>query len=429
MQTDATVLRLRALHILCLVIATWASATTAHAQMIQASYPKDVPGFDTQAGVSVTSRIQQDTEWQQILVGSDWVHPEVTESISHDSAVLVGRKPSWIESTAPSVTVTSTDGGSTDGAYLAAQDNRYLAAPHQSDTDWTAAIGGTVDVADCKLTLAAAHLSLHELDTALDALPYDAPLPFSVDTLRFRGESPVGRLTVQPSLGITHFTFGNASIDGISAPQSYRDRLVTEGEMSVFYGIEGFNDPDRAVLILRGNGGSYPNDLPSQPPRDFVGGAVLAGVEHDLDGLWGWRLVAGIGGRTYRDPIYANQLVPVAEGTVTWQPTERTTFHAGILRKIEDASDIGVGSYVATVLGIAMDHEVQRNLILHAGLDLDRAQYGGASETFLTGSLGLLWLISRNFRANGTINLTSHQSTGASSYGENVFLLSLTAGI
>jgi hypothetical protein len=404
-------------------------AGAAHAQLLDSAYPADVPGFDTQQGVSVTSRIQSDVAWHELPLGAELLHPEVTESISHDSAILAGRQPSWIVETAPSVTLSTTDAGSNVTAVASADNSRYLAAPGQSDTDWTAAVGGTFDIADCVVTAAVAHLALHETDTALDAAQYDQPLAYSVDTLRLRGQTPVSRLTFAPSLDLTRFEYGSATVDGVSAPQAYRDRLVAEAGLIVSYSIAEYDDPNHLQLIIRPEAGHYPDQSPGEPPRDFVGGTVLLGVDHDLDGLWGWRVAVGAGGRVYRDS-YNDQLVPVAEASVTWQPDERTTWHAALVRRIEDAADEGLGGYVATIGGVAVDHELRRDLVLHLGTDIDRADFGGgASQTFITGRAGLQWLISPILRARATVTLTDHQSTAATPYGENVFLLSMTAGL
>jgi hypothetical protein len=403
-------------------------AGSAHGQLIEQAYPGDVPGFDTEQGVSVTSRIQSDVAWHEIPLGAELLHPEVTESISHDSAILVGRQPSWIVETAPSVTLNSTDAGSNVVAVASADNSRYLAAPGQSDTDWTAALGGTFDLADCAVTAAVAHLALHENDTALDAAQYDAPLAYSVDMVRLSARTPLSRLTLEPSLDLTRFVFGSATIGGVPAPQAYRDRLVAEAGLTVSYGIEEYEDPDRLQLTVEPVAGHYPNESAGEPPRDFVGGTVLLGVEHDLDGLWGWRIEAGAGGRIYRDP-YEDQLVPLVDAAVTWQPNERTTWHAAVFRQIEAAADEGVGGYVATIGGVAMDRELQRDLILHLGADLDRADFVGSSETFVTGRLSLQWLISPVLRARATVTLTDHQSTTATPYGENLFMLSMTAGL
>jgi hypothetical protein len=403
-------------------------AASAHAQLIESAYPNDVPGFDAGQGVSVTSRIQSDVAWHEIPLGAELLHPEVTESISHDSAILAGRQPSWIVDTAPSVTLSATDTGSSIVAVASADNSRYLAAPGQSNTDWTAAVGDTLDIADCTVTAAVAHLALHENDTALDAADYDAPLAYTVDTLRLSGQTPLSRLTFEPNIDLTRFAFGDATIGGLSAPQSYRDRLVVQGGVTVSYGIEGYGDPNRLQLVIEPTAAHYPNQLAGQPPRDFAGGTVLLGVEHDLDGVWGWRVQVGAGGRVYRNG-YQDQLVPLAEAAVTWQPNERTTWHAALFRQIESAADEGVGGYVATIGGIAVDRELQRDLILHLGADIDRADFTGSSETFITGRLGLQWLISPMFRARATVTLTDHQSSTATPYGENLFMLSLTAGL
>jgi hypothetical protein len=406
-------------------------AGAAQAQLIDSAYPDDVPGFDTERGVSVTSRIQTDTAWQEIPLGAELLHPEVTESISHDNAILVGRQPSWMLETAPTVTLTDADAatGSTIVGVASADNTRYLASPGQSDTDWTAALGGTFDVADCKVTAAVAHLALHENDTALDAGQYDAPLAFDVDTLRLSAQTPAARLTFTPSLTVLRFQFGSATIGGVPAPQSYRNRLVGELGLTVSYGIAEYQDPNRLEVIIQGGAARYPDQTFGQPSRNSAGGTVLLGVAHDLDGLWGWRFDVGVGGRIYRDP-YEDQLVPLAEAAVTWQPDERTTWHAALFRQIEDAADEGIGGYVATVGGVAMDHELQRDLILHVGSDIERADFGGgSSQTFLTGRLGLTWMISPVLRAHAALTVTDHQSTTATPYGENVVLLGITAGL
>ena len=400
----------------------------AQAQLLDTAYPNDVPGFDTEQGVSVTSRIQPDVAWQEIPLGAELFHPEVTESISHDSAILAGRQPSWIVETAPSVTLSSTDGGSSVVAVASVDNSRYLAAPGQSDTDWTAAVGGTFDLADCAVTAAVAHMALHENDTDLDAAEYAEPLAYSENTLRLSAQTPASRLTIEPSFDLTQYAFGSATIGGVAAPQAYRDEVVAEAGVTVSYGIEGYDDPNRLQLTIEPVAGRYPNQTFGEPARDFTGGTVLLGVEHDLDGVWGWRIQAGAGGRIYRSP-YQDQLVPLAEVSVTWQPNERTTWHAALFRQIEAAADVGVGSYVATIGGLDVDRELQRDLILDVGADADRADFTGASETFISGHLGLEWLISPVLRAHATATLTDHRSTTATPYGENLLMLSITAGL
>lgn len=407
----------------------------AAAQLIDSAYPKDVPGFDTAPGVSVTSRIEDDVAWSQIPLGAGLLHPEITQSLSHDSAILAGQRPSWIVSTRPSVSYTSADParGGGIGAVVSVDDERYAQAPDQSYTDWTAALGGVVDLADCKVTAGYAHLALHENANALDAAPYDAPLGYGVDILRLSGETQPSRLTLRPSADLMRFVFGTASIGGLPAPQSYRDRLVGDLGVTLDYGIMGYRDPNQLEIVIRAGGARYPNVTLDQPGRDWVGGTLLVGVEHALDGIWGWRFAVGVGARAYGNG-YQDETVPLAEAAVTWQPSERTTWHGVLFRRIEDATNEGIGGYVATVAGIAMDHELQRHLILHLGADIERAAYsGGGRQTITSGRAGLLWLMSRNLRLDATVVLSNHQNGGTASgepsFGEDAVLLGITAGL
>ncbi|GAB0115431.1 outer membrane beta-barrel protein [Acidisoma sp. C75] len=424
-------LPLAAVLALALASALAGGAAPARAQLMESAYPKDVPGFGTAPGVSVTSRIQQDVAWEQIPLGAELLHPEVTQSLSYDSAILANQRPSWISSTRPSLTLTSTDPAraSALGAVLSADHEAYAQAPNQSYTDWTAAIGGTFDVADCKVTLGVAHLMLHQNDNTLDAQEYDTPVAFAVDTIRLSVKTPPARLTLEPIVTLTRFTFGATTIGGLPAPQSYRDRSVGEAGVTLSYGLMGYRDPNRLRVTLLSAGADYPNETVGQPPRDFIGGTAMVGIEHDLDGIWGWRFAVGVGGRAYSHG-YQNQLVPLGEASVTWQPNERTTTHLVLLRRIEDATNEGVGGYVATLGGGAVDHEINRHLIWHLGANLERADYtDGAHQTILSGNTGLLWLISHSLRMQASVTLADHRSSTVNPYGEDAFLLGITAGL
>ncbi|GAB0118797.1 outer membrane beta-barrel protein [Acidisoma sp. 7E03] len=408
-----------------------AAGVPARAQLIDSAYPRDVPGFDTARGVSVTSRIQQDVAWSQIPLGAGLLHPEVSESLSYDSAILAGQKPSWILATRPSVTYTSVDParGGAVGATLSADSERYAQAPDQSYTDWTAALGAVTDIANCKVTAGYAHLALHQNDNALDAAAYDQPLAYSVDVLRLSAETRPSRLTLQPSADLLRFTFGSTTIGGLPAPQSYRDRLVGQLGLRLDYGLFGDGDPNQLEIVLRAGGAHYPNGTLTQPVRDWVGGTLLVGIEHDLDGLWGWRIALGVGGRAFALG-YQDEVVPLGEAAITWQPSERTTWHGVVYRRIEDAANAGIGAYVATVAGIAVDHEVQRHLILHLGADLERADYaGGTHQTIATGRFGLLWLMSRSLRVDVSVSLSDHHASAGPNFGEDAVLIGVSAGL
>jgi hypothetical protein len=417
------------------VAAAVSTTLPATAQLIEGVYPADVPGFGGAPGVSVTSRVHDDTDWQSIRLGSALLHPELTQSFGYDSAVLAGQRGSATLDTSGTLSLSDFAGDQGYVANLSLNHQQLTGDPSQSQTDWTAAVGSAIPLSFGQMTVAVAHLSLHETDTDLDAAAFAEPLPFTVDTLRLGGALPAGRFDLTPSFDVTRYAFGSTSIDGIAAPQSFRDRNVYEAGLTASTGLTSVGDPDRALLILRGTDTSYtdPTAGPggtAEPSRDSTGGSVLVGTAHDLDGIWGWRVAVGAGGRSFSSSAYNSRIAPLAEAALTWQPTERTTWHAALIRRIEDASDEGEGSYVATIAGVAADHEVKRNLILHAGIDFENANYsGGTTQTITTGRLSLLWLVDRNVRMSAKVELSDHAGGVGGTYGEDVVLLGMTVGI
>ena len=106
------------------------------------------------------------------------LHPAWEQSIGYDSNVLGGPAPlgSWVLGTRPSLLLSSDWSRDALGLYVAADDRRDLDAPAQSRTDWTASLGGSLDIGRDRLTLAVAHIDGHEDRTELDALPTDQPV-------------------------------------------------------------------------------------------------------------------------------------------------------------------------------------------------------------------------------------------------------------
>ncbi len=88
------------------------------------------------------------------------------------------RRGSWMLGSHPSLLVNSDWSRDSIGGYLGTDDTRYLDQPRQSRTNWTASMGGTLAMGRDQLTLAVAHLGLHQDRTERDALPTDTPVAY-----------------------------------------------------------------------------------------------------------------------------------------------------------------------------------------------------------------------------------------------------------
>src|SRR5262249_25039589 len=146
-----------------------------------------VPGYGTAPGVTVASRQRPSFDPIGARTGSFVLHPQVDEGLGYDSNIFGSgnRAPgSWLVGTHPSLLVGTDWSPNSIGAYVGASALRYLDQPRQSYTDWTASLGGAVSVGRDQLTVAAAHLQLHQPRTDLDALPSDTPVAYQVNDVR-----------------------------------------------------------------------------------------------------------------------------------------------------------------------------------------------------------------------------------------------------
>ena len=109
--------------------------------------------------------------------------------------------------------------------------------------------GATFAVGEDRLTLGAAHLSLYQAPGDLDALPTDQPVAYRVDDLRLGYARALGRLTLGPSLDAAAWRFGGATVQGVRVAQSYRNRDVVQGGLTIRYEVAPQRD---LVLALRG---------------------------------------------------------------------------------------------------------------------------------------------------------------------------------
>ena len=137
-------------------------------------------------GVTVLSRSRPLYEEPGVRAGSFLIRPQLTESFGYDSSPNgVSSSPgSWLLNTSSSVAVNSDWSRDSLGADLSVQDYRYLNTPRQDYTNWTTAIGRGYTIGRENLTIAYAHLSLHELPAEVGAVPSDVPVDYQVNDVR-----------------------------------------------------------------------------------------------------------------------------------------------------------------------------------------------------------------------------------------------------
>jgi hypothetical protein len=407
----------------------WAAA--ADGQDLSGYFPQGVPGYDTAPGVTVQSRARPQYDPVGVRAGSFLLYPQVDLGVGYDSnlfgtAPMPGKNPgSWVFNTSASLRANSVWGRDSLGGYFSVDHADDLDLPSQSRTDWTGSAGGTVNINEDQLTLGAAHLSLHQAPTAIDALPTDEPVPYQVNDLRASYVHDFDRLSLTPDLDFTTYRFGNTTIGGVPALQAYRDRDVLEAGLTARYPVA----PLRTILfVLRGTGTHYTQPQPGAPSRNSTGGLALIGVERG-DGVWDLRLLAGWEQRDFVAPQYRAHGAPAAEADVTWSPSGLTTVTGTLSRTIEDAAQEGVAGYTNTTARLVIDHEYLRNVLLNGFASLQHAAFleGGGTQTLFGLGGGVTWLMNRHVRLSGTETFFDMRSIqGGSAPSSGSYLRSLT---
>lgn len=388
------------------LVAAVSLAGRAVAELMTALFPDGVPGYDTGDGVTVVTRLHPEQMPLGLREGAFEFMPRLDQGVGYSSNALPGphRRGSWEVVTNPSLAVGSIWSRDAFGAMFSVQDTRYLALPGQDRTDGTISAGGRIDIGDDKLTVAAAHVAQHEDRGQIGTLASDRPIAFQLDDVRASYAIADGRWSIVPSVEATHWTYTGTTILGVPTTQSYRDRVVVQGGVTVHYEFAPLRS---VVFVVRALGQDYTRTPAGQTSANSGSYQVLAGIDYDENSIWRWRLLVGGEARRFVNPRYRQQNTLIAEAGVGWSPTSMTTVNATISRDTQDAAQEGVSGLVYSAARLTIDHEYLRDLLFRASIGLQKADFfQGGHQTGTTAGLGVTWVLNRNARLSFTYDQT-----------------------
>lgn len=422
-------------------LATGFYSEPARAQILDQYFPTNVPGYDPFSVESVAARPRPDYDPLGVRVGSFDLMPQLSTGIGYDNNILAtknNRLSSFLVNTHSALQANSDWSRDSVGANVTVNDVRYPQADEQSYTNWTASLGGTLDIGRDKATLAYSHLSLHQLPSDIDNFGITQPVPFRVDNFRGGYQTQFSRITVNPFFDISTYRFDNVTgVGGIVQNQTVNDRNVYAG--GVITGYE-FSPNRSALLVLRSGTNQYLT--PSANTPNDVGFSILAGLDYTADAVIRYRALVGYGYRSYSTynstPLATSRSAPIAEASAIWTPTGLTTVTATLSRRIEDSLTAGVVGYTYTQARLIVDHEYQRNILLEGLINVQYAEYTNNTnpQTIATFGGNVQWLLNRNMRVIASNYFTLGETGGSStqstarfnfsgSYDRNVTLLTL----
>ncbi len=403
--------------------------TGARAQYISELFPQGLFGPGDNIGVTVLTRARPETDYQGVHAGGFLIQPRLGEGVGYDNNTTGATpgKGSALFNTTASVALNSLWSRNALGAYFSVNDYRYPAQTRQNYTDWTAAIGGALDIGRDRITAGYSHLSLNQTARTLDSPQLDAPGAFTVDTVRTDATLHSGRFTFIPAFTISDYHFQDVSIAGVPTSQALRDRVEFQSSLTLRYEVAPLRS---VVLALRETEIRHTEAPAGVPSTDSHGVTVLAGFNLATSAGWNISALAGVQARSYASSAYGSDVAPVAEVRIVWQPTGLTTFTGTLDRRIEDAAEEGFVSYTLTSARLSVDHELRRDVLLGANATYDNLAYnhGGGTAVFAGGGASVTWLTNRRLHIVGSFDHVSKTARGGN-YDDNILMVRFNFGL
>jgi hypothetical protein len=394
--------RYSALTVPALLLAT---APNAVGLELDTLLPAGIPGFGTAPDITVTSRLQRGFQSQAISLNGITISPELDAATGYDSApnATQGGSPSF--TIAPSLALADPLAGF--GAFTSLQISAFPTNAAQNSTDYTIAAGEAAILP--QNTLIAAAALIHTAQSGFQLEPTtNKPTSITATALHASDDFATGMLIITPELSQTRAQSTGA-----------RHASSTDNAASLKLQII----PDGVVhLIIYSHASTLSNTDTTQNATDYT---ALIGLSDEAEGLWQFRLAAGL---TSRQPKSGHAtLIPIAEAAADWMPDNLTSLEFTAAHEIDDPERIDTASYTISQAKLSVAHEYLRNIILTAGVSLTHAAFFAAPlvETITQTHTDIAWRLNPQLKLTAAYEFNDRQANHLQAANEHIATLSL----
>lgn len=243
-----------------------------------------------------------------------------------------------------------------------------------------------------------------------------SPVNYNVYKFGVSGAQSFNRLGLKAGVAIEKYDFFDvAAADGSIIDQDFRDVRTVIGSVSaqleVASGISAlvsgqfdesrFSNPPTSIDALR---------------RDSNGFTILAGVSLELSSLVFGTIQVGMIDRRYDDPRLKDVRGPSYRANLLWNVTPLTSLRLTGARTIEDTSSTDVAGNTRSEIGIFVDHELYRYIILSGDTAYSHFSPNGPGTdgNEFNIAAGVRYLASKRLSINGRLRYAQRSSSNAS---------------
>lgn len=391
----------------------------AHAQnntnLITPALP---PGFDKGRNISVADRSRPDFDALGIPVGSFYLFPKVQTGVGFSSNVLLNadnKKSDAFAVVAPEVRLQSDWSLHQLSLRAGLEATRYASVTSRNQTEFVVDARGRYDFAEG--ISASGQASVQRLFET----PFSGAIPSDLSNLSsyvlgygaVRGEYRMGQFRGLLSGDYSHYKFGNVDRLGGALNQRERDRDIWRGTAQGEFALT----PSTSIFARAGYDQTRYDEFLSTGlrNRDSDGYRISAGANLDLSGLLRGTVSIGYVKRNFISPQFNDVSGLTAEARIEYFPSELTTFTLEASRSVQDANISNLNAFFDNQVSLRADHELLRNLILNAVVEVSRQDYlqSDSLNKIMRASAGARYLATPRYGLEGSASYTDRSTRGS----------------
>jgi hypothetical protein len=390
---------------------------------------------DVRRGETVTNRARPDYDPLGVRAGGFVVLPSLRLDGAYNDNIFstnTNEQSDLIATASPTLVLQSDWGNHMLRLQGGADIGRYLDNDAEDFEDYDFNARGRVDVTRrTKIRGGVGYRQEHVRRSSPDDVAGVEPTIYDVLSANIEGSQTFNRLTVSAGGAINRFDYDDvAAAGGITINNDDRDRDNIEGNVKVAYEVT-----PRYQAFVRGayNVRNYESAVDDNGVnRDSDGYEVVVGVSLDFGGITFGDFYAGYRAQDYDDPRLNTASGPVVGADVTWNVTPLTTVVGSVSRVIRESTtrDATTGAFASgrffTTVGVTVDHELKRNVLLAANASASQDDFEGINRTdeIYRAGVGAKYLLNRYASVGGEYRFRMRNSdVGGGDFTENQVLL------
>jgi len=395
-------------------------------------------------GITVQARPRPDYDPIGAPVGRFFLFPAATLDVVYDDNILAAdeSEPDFILSDTlllltPELALRSDWSKHALNVGAKAMSGRYNEYASQDFTDYRLWGDGNLEFGANKLDASISHNKLHELRTSsTDQTQGIFPTEYTLDTVGAGYLFAPNRLFASLKVDFASYEYDDAlRIDDMGNPiiidNRDRDRLNSELRLRLGYLLS-----PASSLYFESRTYDFDYDLAQDRfgnNLDQSGYDIVAGSEFDNASLISGKIYAGYRNIDYDDPQFEKQSGPLFGANVDWNVTQLTTLTFLANQRLYGTTVQNSSGIEAMVLGIGVNHELRRNVILSLNLENANEDYlqTPREDDVSRLNLGADYLLSRNWSLQGGYRYQKRDSNdaGVRQFKVNQFYLGIRGQI